>query len=760
MGHLGAAVAAPRVYGRMPPGSTADRAGIAVVLVSTRPPIAARAPSGLFRAAVAAGVACAIGAGPLVVGAARAGGPGGAAAGPGEAAGLVAVGDTVGSGAVSGVVARVEVHPEFHRYWVRFEGGAVVPVELTTRAEGHEGVCDGGSVTLYPRGDLAQGEPPAGYVTAFSTLCGPLAAHPPRLRERVGVKGAPPEGEPGARLPTEGFTAGEAPPTGVLGRLLPFGRGDATALPPGDRPLVWTRWHLVAAAFLVGLGVALAGPGRRAWIALPARERWEPVVVLLVAAAARALWAPAYLFNGAGAAWEKVRFAWGVLDGDPYGGGLPALLGPVLALGGRTPAALCAADRVIATLGPVALWALVRLAPGARPGAALAAGLALALLPGHVGVSATEVMHVPALTVGLVAMAAAAGWGSRSGAPSLAVVAVAGAGLTAAIRPDVMPFALLTLLFLVPARREPGAATGPSLRARLLVGAGIVALVALAATAIALPSGSGGGAALLGWDAWKEPRFWLTVSTPRWGEVQRERGFSVFWHGGLTPVGLWPLVLVGAWVLPRPWRWRLGVWWLLVEVPVLTKVYPVADAWRLQLLAQPLWLVVVGFGAAAVGQAAARRPALGAAVVALGLGVRGFLVPAAPGWVTHRASSFLVDHGGELPPGRVWIASGHHRVEAMVHVASTLGAPVWAAWDQRFPGATSGPEWVWFGVECLLPDSVDRCAAVWSACELTPYRTTRLGPPTDFDLTLPPDGVEVGWWSLGSCRDADYGAAP
>ena len=44
-------------------------------------------------------------------------------------------------------------------------------------------------------------------------------------------------------------------------------------------------------------------------------------------------------------------------------------------------------------------------------------------------------------------------------------------------------------------------------------------------------------------------------------------------------------------------RALVAVWWALTELPVVTKVYPLADAWRLQLVSQPVWLLLVGVGA-------------------------------------------------------------------------------------------------------------------------------------------------------------------
>ncbi|MFZ5478778.1 MAG: hypothetical protein ACOZNI_18545, partial [Myxococcota bacterium] len=280
------------------------------------------------------------------------------------------------------VVERVETHPEYHRYWLRYaDGGALVPAEVTLSREGHTGQCEAHGATLYARVELAEGSPPKDVLAPVRTLCERLAGGAPAFDGPAAARGPRPEG------------AEEVP----RARVYPL--------------------HAAVVAWLTAGILAIAGPGRRAFAALATAERRELAAVLLVSIVAR-LGSPVGIFNGGGGAWEKLVLAWGADDAPPYGQGWPALMGPVLEAFGRHPDVVFATVRVWAIAAPPLLWVVARSVAGAHARvAALASGLALALLPIHLGVSASEAMHVPVLTLELVAMAAALG-----GAPVLAAL--------------------------------------------------------------------------------------------------------------------------------------------------------------------------------------------------------------------------------------------------------------------------------------------------------------------------------------------------
>lgn len=243
---------------------------------------------------------------------------------------------------VGATVERVEVHHEYERYWLRYAEGALIPAELTRSTPGHEGLCGAHGLDLYPRAELGEGVV-ADVTGPMRTLCERLATRPVRLEARRGEAA-----EPG----TVRVDFGD--------RSLPVSGG------PVD--------------FLVGaLGIAmvgLLGIAFRFGQKLVLAERAELALVALVAILARWGGEPG-IFNGEGAAYEKITLAWGVDQGSPYGGGFAALFGPALAVLGRAPEHLFALNSGWGALAPILLWILARQVGGR--GVAFAAGLLLAV---------------------------------------------------------------------------------------------------------------------------------------------------------------------------------------------------------------------------------------------------------------------------------------------------------------------------------------------------------------------------------------------
>lgn len=731
----------------------------------------------------------------LVVSAAAAPPPG-----PGAPAALWVEGERVGD--VS--VARVELHAEYQRYWLRLPDGTLAPAEVTTVSPGHEGLCGREGVDLFPRPELAEGPdgrpapPPEGFAARVDPMCARLAEAPPALlahgasgrQDSPGVTGdVPPPGEPGGGAWAGAWAA--------------LTRGLAAICGLGAVALV--------AAAARGAGGAGAGRSGRRDLAL----------VLLVALGAHLAFAAPGIWNGNGAAYEKLRYAAGWTEGVPYGPGMAAVHAAPAALWERLgagavplPERIFLQNGALSVLGALLLWALVRVdgapdAEGARR--ARLAGLCFALVPTTLGMAATEAMHTTARVAWLASLLGAAtwarvqvGWRVPTAAPGplwargplrtrglrLDPVALlggltwlAGAGLTAAIRPELLPAALAGLAWVLPAGGSPRW-VGTALLAALLLPA---ALNLDLGQHVVEPSRAA------------DPTLWLRALLPRLGPAEKDAAFVVFLHGAFTPWLLWPLAALG--LARAPWGTRLR--WLvllgLADLPFWTKVWPLADAWRLQLPGQVPWLWMAAAGGAALAgwlgarlggsgvlagtgapnatdasratgaPVGATAPAWAGAVVegALVLALVGWnlLHPPRPGWIHQREYAVLAEGAHTLPAGAtVWVAGEPVRGEAMADVAGWLGA---ARWRVLPPGGDPrGPEsFVWRGVGCLRVAEeraaagasdgrvagTETCEELAARCVLVPVRTERLGGPADLDLVVPADGVEVGWWRVEGC---------
>lgn len=576
---------------------------------------------------------------------------------------------TVGEALPGAVVEAVEIHPEYERYALRYADGSLVPAEVARSREGYPGFCRANGLTLYARAELAEGPVPADLAPPMDALCARLAERPPTLRE----------------------TVGEAPPS------------------PARRA---TPLLAVALAWVLAAGWAAA----RGLRALPRAERAELFAVAAVGIVARLAFSPTGIWNGAGAAYEKLAFAWGTSEVCPYGDGWAALMGPLVALFGRAPDVVFGAVRVWACLAPPALWAVGRLAGGRA--VALGAGLALAVLPLHVAMSGSEAMHVVVLALELVAVAAALG-----GAGWLAALS---AGLAAHTRPEALAFAALPLL-LLGARR----AWGPAALLLALVGWRVATLP---------PSQD-----VVPLARYLDVHGWLRHLLPRLGAPVNEASFSVFWHAAFTPPVLWAFALAGLALAPGRVRLLAIAWWLVAEVPIAPKSFPLADAWRLQLVAQPAWLLLVGCGVAALAdRIAAARGARWGAVVPWGLAalVALALPGAAPRWAHHREFAFLAEHVPTLhDDDTVWSVEGGSRAARFRDVMAAMGPARWV------PAGEGGPTVIYRGLACAAPEA---CAPL-DRCRTSPLAETRIGPPTDLDVTLPAEGVVVGLYRVEGC---------
>lgn len=657
MGHLGAVGAASEVYGFSVPPST---------------------PLALL----------------LLAGAALADEPAVTLAEPGEAV-------------ADAVVERVELHPEFQRYWLRFPGGGVIPAEVTYTRPGHEGLCEAGGVTLFPREELGERAEGVDSRAAMDALCA-------RLPERTPAVG-----------PVQTDTPTPAAPAAH------------EAMEPIDIPPYPVALMGVVAATALVAGVVLAGEARRGIGALAPAERRELGLVALVGLLARLLASPRGIFNAEAAAYEKIVLAWGISTTNPYGEGFNALHALPLWLLGRTPDRLFALNLGWSALLPPIAWYLARVAAGSRADprvAGLGAGLAAALLPVAVRVAATELMHVSVATLVAVAVAAAVAQWGRS-APALALLAAGASGLAAHTRPEAGP-AMGLVAVLLAGGRGAGRALG------------LVALGGLGAAWVAgLPPTQG----VLPFDRLLTARTWTHLFRPRLDVAHLEEG-AILFLTGLTPAFLWAWAGAGLLGLRARSAAVLVLGWGALELPVVLKSWPMADAIRLQLPSQLGWVVLVGLGAGVLARGLPRAPAWAAWALGGALAVRLGVLGPGPVWPHQQEYRLLAEVVPTLPEGAVVVhPDGVSRAPKFARVMRTLGPARWVGASAFLAGGDVRPTLVYRSVDCARDVSRELCAAVEARCRLAPWRTTRVGAPTDLDVSLPPEGVEVGFWTVEGC---------
>jgi len=469
--------------------------------------------------------------------------------------------------------------------------------------------------------------------------------------------------------------------------------------------------------------------------------------------AVRLLLSPREIFWGPFFGINRLIEAWGAYEPVAlYGGGYSAIMAPISALSGHDPRAVFFTNLALAAAAPPLIWALARMLGGRR--AALAAGLALALLPAHVRLSATEVMHIAVLTLELISVAAAVGF-TRVGGGALAVTSALAIGLAVHVRPEVAPMALLPagwVLLHLQRRLVPWVVLAAAIIAGML-GARALALREVTSA----PASYG---ALLSWD------FWWAVLSPHVGPAGDERFTHAFVQLRLTPPLLPALAAAGVALAPRQPVIFLGLWWALAALPVLPKSWPLADALRLQLPAQAPLLLLAGLGAAAIAHRAraARggRPGLIiTALIALGA------LPYLPGrtWAGHQEWHLLQESLARVPDGATVLYDDgclhHEPFGAWLDALSPDHA--WVGMQaHRRDGGAEGPLMAWLGVTCQyrLPEGDEghrdppgtACGALREACALRPVHTMIPTQETDVDVRLPDPPDPIGLYAVEGCR--------
>ncbi|MCB9778834.1 MAG: glycosyltransferase family 39 protein [Alphaproteobacteria bacterium] len=519
-------------------------------------------------------------------------------------AGMVAEGDRLGPA----VVTAVELHAEYERIHLSVGEVVLPPVELLAVRPGRSGMCVHRGRTAFPRWDMAEERPwPTDPEDAW--IEGERAPQNPEEEAFAAVcaRMESTEARPLQIVVPTGPAAGEAPPAdGPRPSEQPsdertWPETEATAA-PAPAPSVRPAWVSFAVAGALGVGGLLALSLGLGGMREPGVKR-DALALTVLGLVARVGAGPWSIFNGGGAAWEKLALAMGLrVPPDLYGDGY-ALLHQAGSLGaGVTVGSALGVQLLLSVLAVPALFAVLRALHG--PLVARAGALALAVLPLALWLSSTEVMTGPASTLCLLSAACAVTPGVVAG---LAAGLLAGAAVHT--RPECLLFlpAIASLPLAVRGRaalREPG----PWLA---LVLGGVLAGIRL----WTLPTD---GAAPLDLARLSSPAAWLGVLLPRFaGEGPLIHvALDLRWSSPLLALAL-PLAL---WRSPD--RARLAPWllWLLPTVVLVTKSWPLADALRLQLLVAPAWCALVGVAAASGSERHARLALLPvAALVALPL---------------------------------------------------------------------------------------------------------------------------------------------
>ena len=630
----------------------------------------------------------------------------------------------VGEQLADGVVARVEDHPDYERVTVTLSDGRPLQVEFMRLKAGYEPACEAGGFGAWPRWELlGESREREDQPTVVAALCARLAERSGELAERLAAA-------PALALSPDG----------------PDTRGLASQ----------RRIDAIAAALGLAALLGLAAGLRRAWQTWSPAARLELAAVALTGLAARLALSHRTVFVGPDAGYEALRLAWGEQDVHPtYGGGFAALMRLGQLAAPRDPDAVFATQLGLAALAPPLMAALVRrLIPGeAGRTPALLAGLAFALLPAHLRLSATEVMPLPLPTVELGAALAALAF-ARGGAGAWALLAGGLGAFAAHIRPEAATFLPVPLAVLAWAgvrdRRPWPALAGAAL------GAGLLAL-----RFSALPPLDASGPTSL--DRMLAPRTLAALVVP-WFDAPGPLGarVQVALNLRLTPVAPIVLALLAAWSPRRRLAGALLAWWALVLLPVMPKDTPLADALRLQLPAAVPALAMAGLGAEVAARWLGRRALLAAVVLPPLLWVPWVRHP----WATHREWDLLRAELPALPAGATLLVAdrGSHPddvaavLAALAPQITVTPMSAWLAADQP-----ARDLFALVGVICRVPHlpgrdmdaQPDPCAALAATCALTPYRTAVIPAEGDRDLAFDADEIEIGLYRVDGCKRPD-----
>ena len=693
------------------------------------------------------------------------------AASTAAAAPLAVVGERIGGAEVVDAVD----HPEFQRLDVRLEDGRTLSIELAATPT-PMGACTHHGLSLQPRWELLgvhdaqlEDQPPV-----VTTLCArleeqgaPVSLRPPQTGQDT------PGGSGSAGSDVASGTAASAD-AASSGAASSDAASNGAALVRIDRTPAYSPSWMSAVVALLGLFslFTVAGRGRSAWASWARQDRVEVAALTLVALLARAglglwsvLWAPSFGFG-------RLSASQGAAGSVPlYGDGFAALMGLPVVLLGPHPDAFFGVQLLLGTLAVPLVWGLTRvLTADTAVGrlAPLLAGGWVALLPSHVWLSTSEVMHISLVTVELLAavfavlFVRAAGDGRGMGV-ALSIGSALATGLAVHIRPEAFPFIVVPASWVV---WHAGRAHRLGLVLAVLVVAGLSAPRLLTLLLEVSPSESA-----VDYSRLTELHAWLSFFTPTASEPSALAFVNTALHPRFALPVFVPMALVGLFAAPRRVAVWLALWWAVATTPILLKAWPLADALRLQLPGLMPVVVLAGIGTSAVVGRLMRpwgtahdRPRLR---LAIGAGLLVVLLPhtvlARPAWGPITEARHFID-AIELVPETATVFYD----DADTHVSGMVG---WAAsqrlgsrWRPMSMGTAgeplTSPLMAWVGTSCdalprlAEPDVEPSKGCLWlrQQCTLRPAAVVEVSGETDLHLKDFDGPVTVGLYYVDDCQ--------
>jgi len=632
-------------------------------------------------------------------------------------------------------------HSEYHRVVVELPEGHNLVIELAATKE-PSGACTHEGLSLQPRWELleSQGveaperEDQPEVVTALCT----------RLAAQSGDYALAPPGKGGMESTTE------------QGASL-HSHGDR---PKGKFPSTWIVALLgIILAALLG-ATALEHKAMRAILGRRQLLELASVTVAgLVARATLGLWTVAW---GPFFGFSRLLMMEGNTEPHPlYGAGFGDLSALAVFVFGTSPSDLFTAHLLVGSLLPPLVWWIARNLSPNSPHGPLLAGLLAALLPAHVWLSTTEVMHIDLVTLQALSIATATALvvqapRSQLTALCLGSASVLSMGITLHIRPESMPFAVIPGLWVM------ARATS---RHRLVLGLGAAGTLAFLMARVLLHLVSVQGKLAPDYNALLTTGPWTALLVPSLTPLTELTYIHTALHARLSTPLLPALALAGLVLLPRRVAIWLGVWWVAMMVPVLPKSWPLADALRLQLPAMLPLTLLAGLGGDRLLDRLPKRlhgHLLGPAIVVLG--TLPFTWLARPTWAAHAEARHLFDTIDELESTATVLVddSGPHIAAFAEWGANARPGTQWRYMSLGLrPPVPTSPLLAWIGTSChAVPtrkEPVAACRFVLDLCTITPVNTIMVPGESDVHTAILKDNIEVGWYRVDHCAEA---AAP
>ena len=271
--------------------------------------------------------------------------------------------------------------------------------------------------------------------------------------------------------------------------------------------------------------------------------------------------------------------------------------------------------------------------------------------------------------------------------------------------------------------------------------------------------------------------FWRDALLPIVGPLDHRRGvFQVFLDLHMTPV---VLPLLALWGLVRGLRQRGArpvlagclLWWGLSVLPVLTKSWPLMDAWRLQLPGQSPLLLLAGLGLRELPRGRGRLGAVGPllALALLPLTALPLLGAVRARWAGQVQWDFAPQALAQLPEGARVLYPDHEvhagkgaQVAAMLARRAGVRRVRWLSMGHFGADPHPGPDlFAWEDLSCriaTLPSrhiandvQVNTCLQLAARCQLSPFAVTTLPDLGDVDQELVDPPVQIGLYRVDGC---------